>query len=107
MGSSGISADAHSLNDCQLQGCNLNSMFRCCAYIRSFRYFSSLDLSKSFWNLRISAQAQSLHRVFLKIRDTEGGSISALGEGVGTWREFVMTSMSFGDRCATSHLSLA
>ena len=101
-----VSADATSLNECQLLGCQLNSMFRCNSYIRSFRYFCSVDLSKAFWNLHIPVHAQSLHRVFLKVRDTADGTTSVLGEAVGDWREFVMTTFSFGDRSATSHLSL-
>ena len=96
-----------SLNDCQLTGPNLCSLFRCAAYIRSFRYFSSLDIKKSFWNLHVGPLSMSLHRVFMKVAMIDGVIHSRLGHKEGEFTEYVMSTLSFGDKAATAHLAVA
>merc|ERR1712015_37921 len=95
-----------SLNDCQLTGPNLCSLFRCAAYIRSFRYFASLDIKKSFWNLHVGPLSMSLHRVFVKVALIDGVVHSRLGHKVGEFTEYVMSTLSFGDKAATAHLAV-
>ena len=100
-------ANGVSLNDCQLTGPNLCSLFRCACYIRSFRFFSSLDIRKSFWNLHTGPISMSLHRVFMKVAMVDGVLRSVLGHKAGAFTEYVMSTLSFGDKAATAHLAVA